>query len=86
MSDTKWIDSFTRALADITEPERRSLLYMVLIGVINEYKNGRYDGMDGIEILNSFGINCRHISASATEESEKKAKRKSKKNGKTTAV
>lgn len=72
MSDTKWIDSFTRALADITEPEKRSLIYMVLIGVINEYKNGRYDGMDGIEILNSFGINCRHISASATEEKEEK--------------
>lgn len=75
MNDTKWIDSFTRALADITEPEKRSLIYMVLIGVINEYKNGRYDGMDGIEILNSFGINCRHISVSATEEKEKKTKK-----------
>lgn len=82
----KWIDSFTRALADITEPEKRSLLYMVLIGVINEYKNGRYDGKDGIEILNSFGINCKHISVSATEENEKNTKRKTKKNGKTTAV
>lgn len=40
--------------------------------------------MDGIEIWNSFGINCRHISASATE--EKKAKSKTKKNGRTTAV
>lgn len=74
----KWIDSFTRALADITEPEKRSLIYMVLIGVINEYKNGRYDGMDGIEILNSFGINSRHISASTTEENEKKTKGKRK--------
>lgn len=82
MSDTKWIDSFTRALADITEPEKRSLLYTVLIGVINEYKNGRYDGMDGVEILNSFGIKCKLIYASSTEENEKK----SKKNGKTTAV
>ncbi len=86
MNDTKWINSFTRALADITEPEKRSLLYMVLIGIINEYKNGRYNGMDGIEILNSFGITCRHISVSATEENEKKPKRKAKKNGKTTAV
>lgn len=43
MNDTKWIDSFTRALADITEPERRSLICMVLIGVINEYKNGSYE-------------------------------------------
>ena len=82
----KWIDSFTRTLADITEPEKRSLLYMILIGVINEYKNGRYDGMNGIEILNSFGINCKHISASATEENEKKTKSKTKKIGKTTAV
>ena len=81
MSDTKWIDSFTRALADITKPEKRSLIYMVLIGVINEYKNGRFDGMDGIEILNSFGVNCRHVSASATEENDKntKGKRKAKK-------
>lgn len=81
MSDTKWIDLFTRTLADITDPEKRSLIYMVLIGVINEYKNGKYDGMDGIEILNSFGINCRHISASATEENDKntKGKRKEKK-------
>ena len=86
MSDTKWIDSFTRALADITEPEKRSLLYVVLIGVINEYKNGRYDGMDGIEILNSFGIKCKLISVSATEENEKKNKKKTTKSGKTTAV
>ena len=86
MSDTKWIDSFTRALADIIEPEKRSLIYMVLIGVINEYKNGRYDGMDGIEILNSFGIKCKRISTSATEEKEKQTKGKTKKNGKTTAV
>ena len=86
MCDIKWIDSFTRSLADITEPEKRSLIYMVLIGVINEYKNCKYDGMDGIEILNSFGINCRHISVSATAENEKKPKRKAKKNGKTTAV
>ncbi len=78
MSDIKWIDSFTRAVADITEPEKRSLLYMVLISVINEYKNGRYDGMDGIEILNSFGINCRHISVYATEENKKKTKSKRK--------
>lgn len=76
MSDTKWIDSFTRALADITEPEKRSLLYVVLIGVINEYKKGTYDGMAGIEILNSFGIKCKHISASATEENEKKRRKK----------
>lgn len=82
MSDTKWIDLFTRALADITEPEKRSLLYMVLIGIINEYKDGRYDGMDGIEILNSIGINCRHISASVTEENENKTKRKTKKKDK----
>lgn len=82
MSDTKWIDSFTRALADITEPEKRSLLYMVLIGIINEYKDGRYDGMDGIEILNSIGINRRHISASVTEENENKTKRKTKKKDK----
>ena len=82
MNDTKWIDSFTRALADIAEPEKRSLIYMVIIGIINEYKNGRYDGMDGIEILNSFGINCKHISASATEENEKKTKRKPKKKDK----
>lgn len=86
MSDTKWIDSFTRALADITEPEKKSLLYMVLIGVINEYKNGTYDSMDGIEILNSFGIKGKHISVSATEESEKKNKKKTTKSGKTTAV
>ena len=70
----KWIDSFTRALADITEPEKRSLIYMVIIGVITEYKNGTYDGMDGIEILNSFGIKCKHISVSATEEEKKKNK------------
>ena len=76
MSDTKWIDSFTRSLADITEPEKRSMLYTGLIGVINEYKNGRYDGMDGIKILNSFGIKCKLISASATEENEKKTKKK----------
>lgn len=82
MSDTKWINSFTRALAYITEPEKRSLIYMVLIGVINEYNNGRYDGMDGIEILNSIGINCRHISASVTEENENKTKRKTKKKDK----
>lgn len=82
MSDTKWIDSFTRALADIAEPEKRSLLYVVLIGIINEYKDGRYDGMDGIEILNSIGINCRHISASVTEENENKTKRKTKKKDK----
>lgn len=82
MSDTKWIDSFTRASADITEPKKRSLIYMVLIGIINEYKNGKYDGMDGIEILNSFGINCRHISASATEEKVSKTKRKTKKKDK----
>ena len=74
MSDTKWIDSFTRALADIAEPEKRSLLYVVLIGVINEYKKGTYDGMDGIEILNSFGIKCKHISVSATEEEKKNIK------------
>ena len=55
---------------------------MVLIGVIKEYKNGRYDGMDGIEILNSFGVNCRHISTSTTEEKEKKIKRKTKKKDK----
>ena len=82
MSDTKWIDSFTRASADITEPEKRSLINMVLIGIINEYTNGKYDGMDGIEILNSFGINCRQISASATEENENKTKRKTKKKDK----
>lgn len=70
MSDIKWIDSFTRALSDITEPEKRSLIYMVLIGVINEYKKGAYDGMAGVEILNSFGIKCKHISASATEEKD----------------
>lgn len=78
MSDTKWIDSFTRALADITEPEKRSLLYVVLIGVINEYKKGTYDGMEGIEILNSFGIKCKHISVSAAEEEKKKSKGKRK--------
>ena len=86
MSDTKWIDSFTRALTDIKEPDKRSLLYMVLIGVINEYKNGKYDKMDGIEILNSFGINCKHISVSDTENCGKNANSKTKKNGKTTAV
>lgn len=86
MNDTKWIDSFTRALADITEPEKRSLLYVVLIGVINEYKKGTYDGMAGIEILNSFGIKCKPISASATEEKEKKNKKKTTKNGETTAL
>ncbi len=86
MSDIKWIDLFTGALADITEPKKRSLLYTVLIGVINEYKNGRYDGMDGIEILNSFGIKCKLISASATKENEKKNKKKTTKSGKTTAV
>ena len=86
MNETKWIDSFTRALLDITETEKRSLIYMVLIGIITEFKNGAYDGMDGIEILNSFGINCRCISASATEGKEKKAKRKTKKSGRTTAV
>ena len=85
-NETKWIDSFTRASADITEPEKRSLLYTVLIGVINEYKNGRYDGMNGVEILNSFGIKCKYIFASATEENDKKTKGKRKKNGKTTAV
>lgn len=82
MSDTKWIDSFMRALTDITEPKKRSLIYMVLIGVINEYKKGTYDGMDGIDILNSFGVNCRHISASTTEEKENKTKRKTKKKDK----
>lgn len=82
MSDTKWIDSFTRALADIAEPEKRSLLYVVLIGVINEYKKGTYDGMAGIEILNSFGIKGKHISVSATEEKEKKTKQKPKKKDK----
>ena len=82
MNNTKWIDSFTRALADITELEKRSLIYMVLIGVINEYKKGTYDGMAGIEILNSFGINCRHISASVMEENENKTKRKTKKKDK----
>ena len=82
MNDTKWIDSFTRALADIAEPEKRSLLYVVLIGVINEYKKGTYDGMASIDILNSFGIKCKHISASATEENENKTKRKTKKKDK----
>ncbi len=86
MSDTKWIELFTRALADITEPEKRSFLYTVLIGVINEYKNGTYDGMDGVDILNSFGIKCKIISASATEENEQKSKKKTTKSGKTTAV
>ncbi len=86
MNDTKWIDSFTRALADIAEPEKRSLLYVVLIGVINEYKKGTYDGMAGIEILNSFGIKGKHISVSAMEENEKRTKGRRKKNGKTTAV
>ena len=78
MSNTKWIESFTRALADITESEKRSLIYVVLIGVINEYKKGTYDGMDGIEILNSFGIKCKHISVSATEEEKKKPRKKQK--------
>ena len=78
MNDTKWIDLFTKKLADITEPEKRSLLYVVLIGIINEYKKGTYDGMDGIEILNSCGIKCKHISVSATEEENKKNKGKRK--------
>ena len=86
MSDTKWIDSFTRALAGILEPEKRSLLYTVLIGAINEYKDGRYDGMNGVEILNSFGIKCKLVSTSSTEEDEGKSKKKSTKNGKTTAI
>ena len=38
----KWIDAFTRALKDITEPTERSLLYMVLTGIIAEYKKGTY--------------------------------------------
>lgn len=52
---------------------------MVLIGVINEYKNGTYDDMDGVEILNSFGIKCRHISAFTAEENTKMVKRKENK-------
>lgn len=79
MDDIKWTSVFIRSLEDIKEPAKRSLLYMVLIGVIAEYKNGKFDGMNGVEILNSFGINCRHISVVATEENEKKTKRKSKK-------
>lgn len=76
MSDKKWVDSFIRALADIKEPEKRSLLYMVLIGVISEYKKGTYKSMEGIEILNSFGINCRQISTSAMEVKEKETEKK----------
>ena len=86
MDDIKWTSVFIRSLEDINEPAKRSLLYMVLIGIINEYKNGRYDGMDGVEILNSLGIKCKHISASATEGKVKQTKGKTKKNGKTTAV
>ena len=63
-NNDKWIDAFTRALKDITEPEERSLLYMVLTGVITEYKKGTYKGKSGIDILNSFGIDSRHIEAS----------------------
>ena len=57
----KWIDAFTRALKDITEPTERSLLYMVLTGIIAEYKKGTYQDKSGIEILNTLGIESRHI-------------------------
>lgn len=76
MNDNKWIDTFIRVLEEIKEPEKRSLLNMVLLGVINEYKNGVYDGMDGIEILNSFGIKCRHISVADTEANKTKKKKR----------
>lgn len=61
MNNNKWIDSFTRQLKDITEPTERSLLYMVLTGVIAEYKKGTYQDKSGIEILNTLGIESRHI-------------------------
>lgn len=49
------------------EPEERSLLYIVLTGVITEYKKGTYKGKSGIDILNSFGIESRHIEAPEEE-------------------
>ena len=48
-------------IKDITEPTERSLLYMVLTGIITEYKKGTYQGKSGIDILNSLGIESRHI-------------------------
>lgn len=60
-NNDKWIDAFIRATKDITEPGERSLLYMVLTGIITEYKKGTYQGKSGIDILNSFGIQNKHI-------------------------
>ena len=57
----KWIDAFIRAVKDISDPIERSLLYMVLTGIITEYKKGTYQGKSGIEILNTLGIESRHI-------------------------
>ena len=57
----KWIDAFIRAVKDISDPIERSLLYMVLTGVISEYKKGTYQGKSGIDILNSLGIESKHI-------------------------
>ena len=59
--DNKWIDVFIRQLKDIADPSERSMLYMVLTGVITEYKKGTYQGKSGIEILNSLGIESRQI-------------------------
>ena len=59
--DNKWIDVFIRQLEDIAEPSERSMLYMVLTGIITEYKKGTYQGKSGIEILNTLGIESRHI-------------------------
>ena len=67
MNNNKWIDSFTRQLKEITEPTERSLIYMVLTGIITEYKKGTYQDMDGIEILNKLGIQSRHIEAEEKE-------------------
>lgn len=68
MANDKWIDAFTRATKDIAEPEERSLLYMVLTGIITEYKKGTYKGKSGIEILQSFGIDARQLMAPEQEQ------------------
>lgn len=57
----KWIDTFIRALRDISDPKERSKIYIILTGVITEFKKGTYKDRDSIDVLNSFGIQSRHI-------------------------
>lgn len=57
----KWIDTVIRALTDFESPAERSLLNMIILGVISEYKKGTYTGKSGIEILNCMGIDNKHI-------------------------